>query len=73
MSEHEIPEEVRYVEFTFDGVVHRIPVTPEQARRWLEGQKAIGYDMNTGEPSVDADGRLIEEHRNTMEPDDDAA
>ena len=74
MSEHdEIPEDVAYVEMTVsDGVVHRVPVTPEQARRWLEGKKPIAYDMNTGEPSVD-DGRLIEEHRNTVELEDDAA
>jgi hypothetical protein len=75
MSEHdEIPEDVAYAEFTFsDGVVHRVPVTPEQARRWLEGKKPIAYDMNTGEPFVDDDDRLIEEHRNTVEPKDDAA
>ena len=69
----EIPNDVRYVEMTFsDGVVHRIPVTPDQARRWVEGKKPIAYDMN-GEPSVADDGRLIEEHRNTMDPEDDAA
>ena len=66
-------ENVAYQEFTFNGVVHRVPVTAAQARRWLEGQKAVAYDMNTGEPFVDDDGRLIEEHRNTVEPEDDAA
>ncbi len=46
-------------EFTFpDGVVQRVPVTPEQARRWFDGQEALG--MGRGEPRVDEDGRLVE-------------
>jgi hypothetical protein len=72
MSESdEVPEEVAYVDVTVDGVVHRVPVTPEQARRWIEGKEAIGY--GAGEPFVDEDGRLIEEHRNLMKDEDDAA
>jgi hypothetical protein len=50
-----------------------VPVTPEQARRWLEGKKPIAHDMNTGEPSVDDDGWQIEDHENAMESEDDAA
>ena len=72
MNEHdEIPEDVAYQEFEFDGVTHRVPITPEQARHWLEGKEAIGYA--SGEPFVDDDGRLIEEHANTMEPEDGTA
>lgn len=70
----EVPDSAAYIELVFtDGTRHRLPVTAAQARRWVEGQEAITYDMNTGEPSVDDDGRLIEEHRNTVEPEDDAA
>ena len=55
MSEHdEIPEDVAYLEATFNGVTHRVPVTPEEARRWLKGKGAIG--MGRGEPMVDDDG-----------------
>jgi hypothetical protein len=44
MSGHdEIPEDVAYAEFTFNGVVHRVPVTPEQARRWLEGRRPSAW------------------------------
>jgi hypothetical protein len=69
MSKHdEIPDDVAYTEFTFGDVVHRVPIGPEGARRFLEGEEAIG--MGRGEPAVDEDGRLIEEHRNTMEPDE---
>jgi hypothetical protein len=52
--------DVAYVELTFNGVVHWMAVTPEQARRWLKGEEAIG--MGRGEPMVDKDGRLIEHH-----------
>jgi hypothetical protein len=32
VTEHEeIPDDVAYAEFTFKGVVHRVPMTPEQA------------------------------------------
>jgi hypothetical protein len=62
MSEHdEIPEDVAYAEFTFKGVVHRVLVTPEEARRWIEGTKAIGL-IRRGEPILDRDERLIEHH-----------
>jgi hypothetical protein len=27
--------------------------------------------VNSGEPSVDADGRLVEEHENTMKKEDE--
>ena len=65
MDEHdEIPEDVAYLEATFNGVVHRVPVTPEQAPRWIEREEAIGYAI--GEPAVDEDGWLVEEHRNVM-------
>jgi hypothetical protein len=43
---------------TFDGVVHRMAVTPEEARRWLEGEQVLSY--MSGEPAVDQRGRLIE-------------
>jgi|Tabmets5t2r1_1033131.scaffolds.fasta_scaffold343640_1 hypothetical protein len=33
-------EDVAHVEVTVDGVVHRVPITPEQARRWVEGQRS---------------------------------
>ena len=69
MSEHdEIPEDVDYVEMTFsDGVVHRISVTPEQARRWFDGREAIGHAR--GEPVVGEDGRLEEHHGLPRDPD----
>jgi hypothetical protein len=35
----EIPEDVAFLEVTKNGVVHRVPVTPEQARRWMEGEE----------------------------------
>jgi hypothetical protein len=54
------PSDVAYQEFVFKGVAHRIPVTAERARRWLEGEEATG--TGRGEPFVDKDGRLIEHH-----------
>lgn len=68
----EIPDDVVYLEVMFKGpghpsdpdeptrVVHRIPVTPEQARRWLEGEEALG--MGRGEPFVSEIRELIEHH-----------
>ena len=53
-------EDVIWVELTFDGVVHRMSMSPEQARRWLEREEAIG--MGRGEPMVEKDGRLVEHH-----------
>jgi hypothetical protein len=30
----EVPDDVAYAEFTFaDGLTHRVPITPKQARR----------------------------------------
>jgi hypothetical protein len=61
MNEHdEIPEDVVNAEFRFGDVVHRVPVTPERARRFFEGEEAIG--IGRGEPMVDGEGWLIEQH-----------
>lgn len=60
MSEHDEFKDVAYVEVTLDGVVHQMPITPEQARRWAEEKEAIGFAR--GEPFADQDGRLIEHH-----------
>jgi len=71
MIEHdEVPQDVAYLELSFDGVVvRRVPITPEQARRWLRGERAIG--IGGGEPLVDEDGRLIEQHEQLpMDPTD---
>ena len=67
MSEHDEFEDVRYLEVTVKGVVHRVPIPPEQARRWLEGEEAIGFGR--GEPMVGEDGRLIEHHGWPEDPD----
>jgi hypothetical protein len=67
MSEHDEFEDVRYAEFTKDGVTHQVPVTPEQARRFIEAEEAIG--MGRGEPFVDKDWRLIEHHGWPEDPD----
>jgi hypothetical protein len=68
MDEHDEFEHVAFVEFTSkDGVVHRVPVTPEQARRWKEGEEAIGFAR--GEPMVGEDGRLVEHHGLPEDPD----
>jgi len=65
---NEIPEDVADIEVTFkDGVTHRVPVTPEQAGRWLKGEEALG--MGRGEPTVDRDGRLVEHHGLPEDPD----
>ena len=60
-------EDAAYMELVFNGVTHRIPVTPEGARDWLEGEEAIG--MGRGEPMVDEHGRLIEHHGFPEDPD----
>jgi hypothetical protein len=46
---------------------HRVLVTPEQARRWIDGQDAIGFGR--GEPFVEKDRRLIEHHGWPEDPD----
>jgi hypothetical protein len=70
-----IPEDAAYLEVTFNGVTHRVPMGLEHARRWLEGDEAIGYAR--GEPSVDEHGQLVEDHTGVMpevdgeDPDDE--
>jgi hypothetical protein len=46
------------------GVTHCVPISPEEARRWLESKEAIG--LGRGEPMVDEDGRLVEDHMGVM-------
>ena len=62
----DVPEDVSYVEFTFNGVVHRMPITPEHARRWLEDEEALG--LGRGKPCVDEHDRLIEHHGLPQDP-----
>jgi hypothetical protein len=38
----EIPDDVAYWEFTFNGVVHRVLARPEEARRIVNREEAIG-------------------------------
>jgi len=60
-------EQATYIEVVSDGVVHRVPMMANQARRWIEGNDAIGVGPR-GEPSVGAEGRLIEHHGLTNDP-----
>jgi hypothetical protein len=64
MSEHDDLDGL-WFQYEKDGVIHRRPLTSEEARGVLEARTAIGH--GAGEPLVGEQGELIEEHGRVIE------